>query len=140
MRRMGVIILCVAIGAAVTGACKAAKRTIAGAKAFGVSAQVIESDSVCSVEFGKIKEGEVVTRKLRLKNIASEPFLVEQIKAGCSCLSFEFSREPIKEGETTTVGVIFDSQGFGGEIIRDVDIYTSLHRKPLSVKVMATIK
>ena len=66
-----------------------------------------------SENVGKTPFGVPVTREFHLKNISRENLLVLQVRSVCSCVSAEWSQEPVRPGKTGVIKVTYDAQKEG---------------------------
>lgn len=64
--------------------------------------------------FGKIKQGEVVSHTFSFKNTGSEPLRIETVKPSCGCTSPEWTKEDVPPGGEGVVKMQFDSKGKNG--------------------------
>lgn len=80
---------------------------------FGSNEPIMKFEEA-TYDFGKIKQGEKVSNEFKFKNIGKVPLIISDAKASCGCTTPEFTREPIKPGETGTIKVTFDSAGKTG--------------------------
>ena len=61
--------------------------------------------------FGKVKEGEMVTYNFRFKNIGTNPLVITSTFASCGCTVPEKPEKPVMPGETSEIKVAFNSKG-----------------------------
>lgn len=66
-----------------------------------------------SENLGKVPFGTPVTREFIVKNISRENLLLLQVRSTCHCLTVEWSREPVRPGETATIKATYDAQREG---------------------------
>jgi hypothetical protein len=62
---------------------------------------------------GKIPFGIPVTREFKVKNISRENLMLLQVRTTCHCVSMDWSREPIRPGETGVIRATYDAQREG---------------------------
>jgi peptidoglycan-associated lipoprotein len=74
------------------------------------------------IDLGKVKRGEKRTFDYTFENTGKETLKIS-IVSGCDCTTLDWSRRPIKPGETGTINVIFDSTEKEASETVDVDIY-----------------
>jgi hypothetical protein len=96
-----------------TGTTEAKNETAVETAGFGSNEPIIKFDSAI-YNFGKIKTGDQVSHEFKFTNIGQVPLIIKDAKASCGCTTPEFTREPIKPGESGSVHVIFDSSGKTG--------------------------
>ena len=74
------------------------------------------------IDLGQVKRGEKKTFDYTFKNTGTETLKIS-IVSGCDCTTLDWTRRPIKPGETGTINVIFDSTEKEASETVDVDIY-----------------
>lgn len=60
-------------------------------------------------DFGKIPQGKPVTHEFEFTNVGSEPIIISDVRPSCGCSVAEFTKTPVKPGETGKVTVKFDA-------------------------------
>ena len=65
-------------------------------------------------DFGKILQGEQVSYTFKFKNVGNAPLIISSIEKTCGCTTPEFTKEPIKPGETGKITISYDSKGHKG--------------------------
>ena len=75
-----------------------------------------------SHDFGKIKEGEVVSHKFMFKNTGDKPLLVENVKPSCGCTTPDWTKEEVAPGKEGFVAVEFNSAGKSGQQTKTVNV------------------
>lgn len=60
-------------------------------------------------DFGKIAQGEPVTHEFVFTNVGTEPIIISDVRPSCGCSVAEFTKTPVKPGETGKVSVKFDA-------------------------------
>ena len=78
-----------------------------------------------SYDFGDIIQGESVTYEFRIKNIGNDKLLINAAKGSCGCTVPVWPKEPILEGEESTIKVTFNSAGKKGRQNKTVTLVTN---------------
>ncbi len=65
-------------------------------------------------DFGKILQGEQVSYTFKFKNVGNAPLIISSIEKTCGCTTPEFTKEPIKPGDTGKITISYDSKGHKG--------------------------
>lgn len=91
-------------------------------------------------DFGKIKQGESVTHEFKFKNAGKEPLIITQAQGSCGCTVPEYPKEPIKQGQTGTIKVTFNSAGKMGAQDKTVTITSNAKNSPMVLHVKGTIE
>lgn len=91
-------------------------------------------------DFGNVKEGEVVTRTFKFKNVGEAPLVIQNASATCGCTVPQWPREPIAVGETGEIQVKFNSQGRVGTQSKTVTITANTKPATTTVKIKGTVE
>ncbi|MGM0579237.1 MAG: DUF1573 domain-containing protein [Bacteroidota bacterium] len=62
-------------------------------------------------DFGKIKEGDVVTKVFTFKNTGEAPLVISDAKSSCGCTVPSYTEKPIAPGEEGEIEVKYNSRG-----------------------------
>lgn len=108
------------------------ERPIDGGTEIGV---VIDKESV---DFGVVKNGDVLSRKVKIKNCTGRAVQITEVKASCGCTQCTISRETLERGETATIEVMLDTHGLIGRQYHKVALVAD--GKAYEIAVMAEIK
>ena len=65
-------------------------------------------------DFGTINEGQVVEHLFNFTNNGQAPLVISNITASCGCTSPDWTKTPVKPGETGFVKVVFNSAAKSG--------------------------
>jgi hypothetical protein len=65
-------------------------------------------------DFGTINEGKVVEKIFNFTNNGQAPLVISNITASCGCTSPDWTKAPVKPGETGFVKVVFNSAAKSG--------------------------
>ena len=65
--------------------------------------------------FGKIIDGEIVSHEFEFTNTGKGDVIISNVHASCGCTTPDWSKDPIKPGETGMVKAVFNSSGKGTE-------------------------
>jgi len=76
------------------------------------------------INFGTIKPGEKVVRRVELKNRGVIPVRIRNIITQCGCLVSQLSNSELKPQETATLNLTFDSKGFFRRVKKQILIVT----------------
>lgn len=67
-----------------------------------------------SHDFGKIKQGDIVTYDFILKNNGKQDLQIRKTKASCGCTASEPEKNTLKPGESSKISATFNSTGRSG--------------------------
>lgn len=74
-------------------------------------------------DFGKIKQGDVVSHIFTFKNTGNNPLQITNIKPSCGCTTPNWSKDPVAPGAEGTVELKFNSAHKSGTQIKSVTLY-----------------
>ena len=84
-------------------------------------------------DFGKIQQGRPVTTNFTITNTGKETIILDNVMASCGCTTPEWSREPIKPGQSATLKVGYNA-ATEGAFNRSVTImYNNGQTKSLTI-------
>jgi hypothetical protein len=75
-----------------------------------------------SFDFGTINSGKTVTHVFKYKNVGDADLLITEAKGSCGCTIPEYTKAPVKSGETGEIKVTFHSEGMSGQIAKTITI------------------
>jgi len=71
-----------------------------------------------SHDFGKVKQGEVVSHEFVFKNEGGAPLVVEKVETTCGCTAALVSEKTIAPGKEGKIKATFDTRGYSGRLAR----------------------
>jgi len=83
--------------------------------------------------FGKIKEGEVVSHSFHFKNKGTAPLFIISAQASCGCTVPSFPKEPIAPGGEGDILVKFDSHNRKGHQQKNILITSNSQLERMSI-------
>ncbi len=75
-------------------------------------------------DFGKIKQGEIVTHKFSLKNESAKPLNITAVNTSCGCTVSVVKKKVLLPQESAEVDVKFNSKGYLGAVQQFVYVNT----------------
>ena len=72
--------------------------------------------------FGEITQGEKVEYAFKFTNTGKKDLLIQNAVSSCGCTVPEWSKEPVKPGESGYLKVVFDSHGKEGYTEKEISI------------------
>lgn len=60
-------------------------------------------------DFGKIPQGTPVSHEFTFTNTGAEPLIISKVESTCGCTVPEYTKTPIKPGETGKIKITFDA-------------------------------
>ncbi len=83
-----------------------------------------------NISFDTVYQGKIVKLSIPLKNIGTEPLVIQRVEASCGCTTTKKPENPIQPKETVNLNVEFNSLGFMGSVTKYVDINSNDSQKP----------
>jgi len=83
-----------------------------------------------SHDFGKVKQGDVVTCEFVFKNEGAAPLVVEKVETTCGCTAALVSEKKIGPGKEGRIKTTFDTRGYSGRLSRYVYLYSNDGENP----------
>ena len=78
-------------------------------------------------DFGKVNESdEKATTVFTVKNEGTTPLIIQNAAASCGCTTPEYTKAPIKPGESGNISVAYSTIGRVGPINKTVKIFTNV--------------
>jgi hypothetical protein len=71
-----------------------------------------------SWDFGKIKQGEILTYEFVFKNDGDAALKVEKVETSCGCAAALVSSKSLEPGQEGRIKVTFDSRGYAGKVVK----------------------
>ena len=90
--------------------------------------------------FGEIEEGEEVNHVFTFTNTGKSPLIIADVKASCGCTTPEFTKEPIKPGESGKITVVFNSAGQRGKQQKIISVMSNAHPNISMVQLKGEVK
>ncbi|HVP91984.1 MAG TPA: DUF1573 domain-containing protein [Terriglobales bacterium] len=87
-------------------------------------------------DFGKVKQGEVLTHEFEFRNDGTDALVVERVETTCGCTAALVSEKEVKPGKAGKIKVTMDTHGYAGRMTRYVYLVsndTQDSRRELSV-------
>ena len=82
-------------------------------------------------DFGKIKQGEKVTHEYTFKNNGKTDLIIRETQTSCGCTAVE-NKKVIKPGESSSIKVVFNSNGKTGKQNKNITLITNIPGKDQS--------
>lgn len=76
-------------------------------------------------DFGNIKDGDKVEHIYKFKNVGKSDLLIIDAKPTCGCTVPEFTKTPVKPGETGQIKIVFNSTGKKGKQQKYINLITN---------------
>lgn len=91
------------------------------------------------VNFGFVKRGTILRQEFTVKNIGTEPLILQKAELACSCTSVELTAAPVMPGQTAKITLIFNTTSVYGRQDRIAEIITNVPGAPVRLRYKATV-
>ena len=115
-RRRGAALLLLAAGLA------------SGALAQGSKPRAVFKET--SHDFGKVKQGDVVSHEFVFKNDGGAPLVVDRVETTCGCTAALVSEKTVAPGKDGKIKTTFDTRGYSGRLSRYIYLISNDGENP----------
>lgn len=103
-------------------------------------AQSIEWIGPSTMDFGRVKEGEILEGKFQFVNKGKTPIHIREVYASCGCTTTQLSKMIYDPGETATIAYSVRTKGFRGPIRKTIEVqFEEEQLEPLVYVIQATV-
>lgn len=110
-----------------------------GVQIVALSDSLIKHRRADTLDFGRVRAGEQVTREFRLRNAADKALVVTQVDLSCGCVQAEYPREPLMPGAEAAMALTLDTRDLSGRVYKTVGVRTSLSPQAYTLLVIAEV-
>lgn len=89
------------------------------------------------IDFGRFPKTEKQERSFVLTNAGEQLLVVHDVVTSCGCTKVEYSKQPVRPGETLELKVIYEAEDTG-HFNKTVTVYCNVENSPLRLKVKGT--
>jgi hypothetical protein len=93
-----------------------------------------------TLQFGSMRQGEVVVKSLRIRNCTSQPIVLLRHATSCGCVKVSYDRKPIATGESLMVDFEFDSKSLQGWQMKLLELYFADKDTPVKIYIDAEVE
>ena len=90
-------------------------------------------------DFGTIPLNEKREHVFKLLNTGNKPLVVYDVTTSCGCTKAEYSKEPVRPGETLDLKVIYNAED-KGRFRKSLRVYCNVEESPLKLMVVGTVE
>lgn len=83
-----------------------------------------------TLDFGKVKQGEILKHSFTLKNDSSKILNIKSVNTSCGCAASTAAKKSLAPGESTAIDVSFKSKGYSGGVTQFIYVNTDSVEKP----------
>ena len=107
---------------------------------FSLSAQPKLAFDKTQHDFGKVNEGDgPATYDFTFKNTGTTPLIIQDVKTSCECTAPEWTKHPVRPGETGFVRVSYDVKGRPGPIDKTITVYSNSTPSTVSLRITGEV-
>jgi hypothetical protein len=96
--------------------------------------------SETSFDFGNVKSGEKVSHRFIFKNTGTSDLIIKNVDPSCGCTVVSFPNVPVKPGDSSYIEATFDSDGYRGLNIKEVEVKTNGKPAIINLTLSATVQ
>ncbi len=89
--------------------------------------------------FGFVKKGEKVKLQYEFTNEGTQPLIITEAKAECSCTSVTWPKEPIAAGQKAVIEVVFDTAPTYDRQDRTVEVFNNAPGSPHKIRFKGVV-
>ena len=101
-----------------SGAMIAAAAVLAAASLWAQGAKPRAVFKETTHDFGKVKQGDVVSYEFVFRNAGNAPLVIEKVDVTCGCTAALASEKTIASGKEGRIKATFDTRGYSGRLAR----------------------
>lgn len=90
-------------------------------------------------DFGRVIEGEKITYAFRFTNTGKGNLVITSVSSSCGCTVPQYTKEPVKPGETGNIKVTFDSSNRRGFQHKSVSVVTNTQPNTTVLHIKAQV-
>lgn len=105
-----------------------------------VSHSILQEGVSDTLHFGKMRQGEIIKKQLRITNDDTTPMIILRHITSCGCTTVNYERKPIASGESTIIDFEFNSRGEVGWQMKLMEFYFAEKDTPLKIYIEAEIE
>lgn len=73
--------------------------------------------------FGKLTAGEIVLFTFEFTNTGTADYWINEIHSDCGCVTSNYTKKPIKAGQTGVIEIEFDTAGLVGKEFKTIEVF-----------------
>jgi len=107
---------------------------------FSISAQPKIVFDKTQHDFGKVNEGDgVASYDFVFKNTGSAPLVIQDVRTTCGCTTPEWTKQPVRHGDTGFIRVSYDVKGRPGAIDKTITVFSNGSSAPVSLRIVGEV-
>ena len=91
-------------------------------------------------DFGRVNEDDgAVTHDFTFTNTGTAPLVIQNVVTTCGCTTPEYSRQPIRPGEKSTITIGYDVKGRPGAIDRTITVHANTTPPTTNLRIIGEV-
>jgi len=90
-------------------------------------------------DFGQLIQGEKVSCVFNFTNTGTADLILVKVSTSCGCTASNYSREPIKKGESGKIDITFDSSNKKGIQNKTITVLTNTKPQSTTLQIKAQV-
>jgi len=91
-------------------------------------------------DFGKVGEGDgAAIYDFAFKNTGTAPLIIQDVRTTCGCTTPEWTKQPIRPGDTGFIKVSYDVKGRPGAIDKTITVFSNCSSSPASLRITGEV-
>ena len=105
-----------------------------------ITPQTLISGISDTLRFGEMRSGEVIKKRLMLKNQTPEPIVILRHVNTCGCTKLSYDRKPIAPNAESAIDFEFDSKGQSGWQMKLIELYLANNDQKIKIYIEAEVE
>ena len=93
-----------------------------------------------TINFGKMRQGEIIAKHLSVKNGGEKPMVLLRHITTCGCVNVTYDRKPVAPGESTTIEFELDSRSLQGWQMKLMEFSFADKDTPMKIYIEAEVE
>ena len=113
---------------------------IMGAVETGYDATLPTTISVVQpdIDMGGLRQGKPQTVTFKLTNTGEQALFIRNVESSCGCTVPEWTKKPVKPGDTAEVNVTYDAE-YPGRFIKQVKVFCNTESGVVELRIYGTV-
>ncbi len=146
MRNLSILLATAALCVAIAGSSCQPRHKVLSVAADAAMQQIEFSDEALqlgikdTLQFGTMRQGEVVAKSLRIRNCNSRPIVLLRHATSCGCIKVNYDRRPVAPSESVVIDFEFDSKSLQGWQMKLLELYFADKDTPVKIYIDAEVE
>jgi hypothetical protein len=92
-----------------------------------------------SHDFGDIQQGDKVNYTFKFTNTGTAPLIVSKVETTCGCTATNWTKDPVKPGDSGEIAATFNSTGRKGAQRKVITIYSNATNAKETVAIVSNV-